>query len=191
MKKFTKILALLLTAILALSVFAGCADAAFELMESLEDVVENYESLSTESGTENLAQPQAPPSEEEEDGDEGELDKNGSYTSKDEVAAYINLYGTLPQNFITKSQARDLGWDSAKGNLWDVAPGKSIGGDRFGNYENRLPKANGRTYYECDINYSGGYRGSERIIYSNDGLVYYTADHYETFTLLYKDGVKQ
>lgn len=113
------------------------------------------------------------------------VDKKGSYTSPEDVAEYIHTFGTLPGNFITKSEARDLGWDNSKGNLWDVAEGKSIGGDRFGNYEGLLPKAEGRKYTECDVNYEGGYRGSERIIFSNDGLIFYTDDHYQTFTQLY------
>ena len=77
------------------------------------------------------------------------------------------------------------GWDSKEGNLWDVAYGKSIGGSRFGNYEGQLPSQKGRTYYECDIDYEGGYRGPERLIYSNDGLIFYTSDHYQTFEQLY------
>lgn len=113
------------------------------------------------------------------------VEKDGSYTTPEDVAEYIHTFGTLPKNFITKSEAKALGWDSSKGNLWDVANGKSIGGDHFGNYEGLLPKANGRKYTECDVNYSGGYRGSERIIFSNDGLIYYTNDHYQTFTQLY------
>lgn len=113
------------------------------------------------------------------------IDKQGSYTSPEDVAGYIHTFGTLPGNFITKDEAKALGWDSKAGNLWDVAPGKSIGGDRFGNYEGLLPSAEDRKYTECDVNYSGGYRGAERIIFSDDGLIYYTADHYETFEQLY------
>ncbi|MBR0398430.1 MAG: ribonuclease [Eubacterium sp.] len=114
-----------------------------------------------------------------------EIDEHGSYTSKDEVALYIHTYGHLPENYITKKQAEKLGWDNRAGNLQDVAPGKSIGGSRFGNYEGLLPDAKGRNYYECDINYEGGYRGAERIIYSDDGLIFYTADHYKSFEQLY------
>ena len=113
------------------------------------------------------------------------VEKDGSYTTPEDVAEYIHTFGTLPNNFITKDEAKDLGWDNKKGNLWDVAEGKSIGGDYFGNYEGLLPKAKGRKYTECDVNYEGGYRGSERIIFSNDGLIYYTNDHYQTFTQLY------
>lgn len=112
-------------------------------------------------------------------------DINGSYTSKDEVALYLHLYGHLPPNYITKQQAKDLGWNSKEGNLEEVAPGKSIGGDRFWNNEEILPEENNREYYECDINFSGGYRGPERLVYSNDGWIYYTSDHYESFHLLY------
>ena len=113
------------------------------------------------------------------------IDENGTYTSKEDVALYIHTYGKLPKNYITKSEAEDLGWISSKGNLGRVAPGKSIGGDRFGNYEGQLPKARGRNYTECDIDFDGGYRNSKRIIFSNDGLIFYTEDHYETFEQLY------
>ena len=117
--------------------------------------------------------------------EEPALDPDGVYTSKEDVALYLHLYGELPSNFITKSEAGDLGWQASKGNLWEVTDQKSIGGDRFGNREGLLPKKSGRQYYECDINYEGGYRGAERIVYSNDGLVYYTPDHYESFEPLY------
>lgn len=113
------------------------------------------------------------------------VEKNGSYTTPEDVAEYIHTFGTLPNNFITKSEAKALGWDNSKGNLWEVAEGKSIGGDRFGNYEGLLPRSEGRKYTECDVNYSGGYRTGERIVFSNDGLIFYTDDHYKTFTQLY------
>ena len=113
------------------------------------------------------------------------LAEDGSYTSPDDVAEYLHFYGHLPDNFITKNEARDLGWDSQAGNLDEVAPGMSIGGDTFGNREGLLPKADGRKYYECDVNYEGGYRGEERIVYSSDGLIFYTDDHYESFEQLY------
>lgn len=113
------------------------------------------------------------------------LDQNGLYTDKDQVALYLHLYGQLPGNYITKKQAEELGWDAGKGNLEEIAPGKSIGGGRFGNREELLPKKEGRIYYECDIDYDGGYRGAKRIVYSSDGLIYYTEDHYKTFELLY------
>jgi hypothetical protein len=111
--------------------------------------------------------------------------EDGAYTDKDEVAAYIHAYGHLPSNYISKTKARAAGWDSAEGNLDEVCPGKSIGGSEYYNDDGRLPEASGRTWTECDIDYAGGYRGAERIIFSNDGLVYYTGDHYQTFERLY------
>ena len=111
--------------------------------------------------------------------------EDGSYTSKDEVALYIHTYGKLPGNFISKTKAKKAGWNPDEGNLQEVCPGKSIGGSVFYNDDGKLPEANGRTWHECDINYEGGYRGAERIVFSNDGLVFYTADHYETFEQLY------
>lgn len=111
--------------------------------------------------------------------------EDGTYTSKEEVALYLHTYNKLPSNFITKTEAKKMGWNSKQGNLEKIAPGKSIGGDRFGNYEGQLPEERGRKYYECDIGYNGGYRGTERLIYSNDGMIYYTDDHYRTFEQLY------
>lgn len=114
------------------------------------------------------------------------IDENGTYTSKEDVALYIHTYNHLPSNFITKNKAKELGWDSSKGNLGKVAPGMSIGGDKFGNREGLLPKKDGRQYYECDIDSDGSFRNAKRIIFSNDGLIYYTEDHYESFELLYE-----
>ncbi len=111
--------------------------------------------------------------------------EDNSYTSKEEVALYINTYGKLPSNFITKKEAEKAGWESQKGNLREVAKNKSIGGDKFSNREELLPTKKGRIWYECDIDYNGGYRGAKRIIYSNDGLIFYTEDHYNTFEQLY------
>ena len=115
------------------------------------------------------------------DSDDGKIDINGVYTTMEDVALYIHTYGKLPLNFMKKSQARSLGWSG--GSLEDYAPGMCIGGDRFGNYEGILPEGN---YHECDINTLGrSRRGAERIVYSDDGRIYYTKDHYETFILLY------
>lgn len=113
------------------------------------------------------------------------VDKDQAYWTKDEVALYLHDYSELPPNFITKKEASALGWKSSEGNLWQVTDKASIGGDVFGNREGLLPKEKGRTYYEADINYQGGFRGAERIVYSNDGLIYYTDDHYKSFTKLY------
>ena len=119
-----------------------------------------------------------PPAEET----EAYIDPYGSYTTKEDVALYIHLYGELPLNFMTKKQARDLGWEG--GSLEPVAPGMCIGGDWFGNYEGLLPED--REYTECDIDTLGAKsRGTKRIVFSDDGLIYYTEDHYESFELLY------
>jgi len=110
--------------------------------------------------------------------------EDGSYTSKEDVALYIHLYGHLPDNFITKRDAEALGWSG--GSLEPYAPGKCIGGSRFGNYEGLLPSADGRRWTECDIDTLGASgRGAKRIVFSNDGLIYYTGDHYKSFELLY------
>lgn len=115
---------------------------------------------------------------------EAPIDEDGTYTSKDDVALYIHTYGHLPKNFVTKKEAQAKGWEG--GSLEDYFPGASIGGDKFGNREGLLPTKKGRTYTECDIDTKGKKsRGAKRIVFSNDGLIYYTDDHYETFTLLY------
>ena len=112
------------------------------------------------------------------------LNENGSYTTKEDVALYLHQYGHLPPNYITKKEAQALGWSG--GSLEPYAPGKCIGGSQFGNYEGLLPKAPGRIYTECDINTLGkSKRGAERIVFSNDGLIFYSRDHYESFELLY------
>lgn len=124
------------------------------------------------------AQPQAPPE------TILQIIEGESYTSKEDVALYIHTYGCLPDNFMTKSEARKLGWEG--GGLEDYAPGMCIGGDRFGNYEGLLPED--RDYTECDIDTLGAKsRGAKRIVFSDDGLIYYTDDHYESFELLYGD----
>ena len=104
---------------------------------------------------------------------------------KDEVALYIHLYDHLPSNYMTKKEAREQGWEG--GALSQVISGMSIGGDYYGNYEGTLPEDN--TYHECDIDTEGKKsRGAKRIIYSEDGDIWYTEDHYESFKLLYGDG---
>lgn len=113
------------------------------------------------------------------------LDEDGEYTSKDELALYIHLYGHLPGNFVTKAEAEAAGWTG--GAVGKVLPGKSIGGDRYYNREGLLPKAKGRIWTECDVGDRRNTRGGERIVFSNDGLVYYSPDHYDSFELLYGD----
>ncbi len=109
------------------------------------------------------------------------IDPEGSYTSAEDVALYLYTYDELPDNFITKDEANDLGWSG--GSLEPYAPGMCIGGDYFGNYEGILPDGK---YHECDIDTLGAKsRGAKRLVYSEDGRIYYTEDHYETFTLIY------
>lgn len=192
-----KALVLLLSLLLAFSL-SGCAP----LLEAVLEAVES-ELTATAAPEENLpaktlapapsetpaatSEPSPTPGAEETaplpPGEEA-LDENGIYDSREAVALYLYIYGRLPNNYITKSEARDLGWES--GGLKAFAPDKCIGGDRFGNYEGLLPTAKGRTYTECDIDTLGkSSRGAKRIVFSNDGLIYYTQDHYESFELLY------
>ncbi|MCQ2513244.1 MAG: ribonuclease [Lachnospiraceae bacterium] len=170
-KKIFRIFAALLAFMLLLSGLVACKKGNPEDPVQTSQEITTVEEITASASTE----PETKQSGVREDGE---------YTSKEEVAEYIYLYGHLPSNFITKSEAEDLGWKS-KGNLDKVAPGKSIGGDKFGNREGILPTAKGRQYYECDIDYKKGSRNAKRIVFSNDGLIYYTEDHYETFELLY------
>ena len=124
------------------------------------------------------------PAAEEEPEEPVQIDEDGTYNSVEDVSLYLYTYDHLPDNYITKNEARELGWTG--GSVEQVAPGCAIGGDRFGNREGLLPKAGGRQYYECDIDTIGEHsRGAKRIVWSDDGLIYYTEDHYESFTLLY------
>lgn len=114
------------------------------------------------------------------------LDEQSPYYEAEDVALFIHTYGKLPDNYLTKGEANDLGWDSEKGNLWEVTDKMVIGGDRFGNREGLLPNKQSRIWYECDVNYEGGYRNGERLVFSNDGLIYYTGDHYASFEKWYE-----
>ena len=164
-KKLTSLLALI---IVALSVFFGMPEENVQGTETYP-----LESIAVQQL---LEEPETAPQ------TEAAIDPLGSYTSKEEVALYIHLYGELPMNFMTKKHAKALGWEG--GSLEPVAPGMSIGGDYFGNYEGLLPED--REYTECDIDTLGkDNRGAKRIVFSDDGLIYYTEDHYKTFELLY------
>ena len=106
--------------------------------------------------------------------------EDGQYCTVDEVAAYIKEFHKLPSNYITKKEANALGWHG--GPLKKYAPGKSIGGDTFTNRQHILPDSDSK-YIECDINANGTNRGAERIVYNSGNYkVYYTDDHYNTFT---------
>ena len=113
------------------------------------------------------------------------VSEDGRYDSKEDVALYLHLYGHLPDNYVTKQKAEALGWTGGSVECY-AGEGAAIGGSRFGNYEGLLPEAKGRTYTECDIGTVGSSsRGAKRLVFSNDGLIYYTEDHYESFELLY------
>lgn len=165
-RTYKSLVALLLLAFLSLPLF-GCASPELAPQAPVSP------------GTSGPAETPETPSE-----PEGIVESGRYYTTED-VAEYLHTFGKLPENFITKNRAEDLGWVSSKGNLWEVTDRMVIGGDRFGNREGLLPSKKGRTWYECDVNYEGGFRGSERIVFSNDGLIYYTKDHYASFKKLY------
>ncbi len=149
-----------------------------------ETAEETTEAFTEESEKETAAEAEEESEEEPEESPEASVTEDGEYTSKEEVAEYIHLFGHLPSNFITKKEAKALGWEGGD-SLGKLAPGKSIGGDRFGNYEGQLPDEKGRKYTECDIDYKGKKRNAKRIVFSNDGLIFYTDDHYKTFEQLY------
>ena len=189
MKMMKKCLSLLLALLLAL-VLAACVSAPQGA--PADEPPAELTLLPDDSASEDIAAPSdetdasdalAPP-EAEEISDKAALSEDGSYDSKEDVALYLHLYGHLPDNYITKKEAEALGWTG--GSLEPYAPGKCIGGSRFGNYEGLLPSAKGRQYTECDIGTLGAKsRGAKRIVFSNDGLIYYTGDHYASFELLY------
>jgi len=202
-KLFRRIGSLALALLLIFSLFAGCTaqdavDIGFAIVdELLEEGSSDIGIIGGADGPTSIIVDEPEPTPEAEPESEPDntpppveetpdvIDEDGWYDTPEDVAEYIHTYGKLPGNFITKNEARDLGWVSSEGNLWEVAEGMSIGGDKFGNREGLLPDAEGRVWYECDINYHGGFRGGERIVFSNDGLIYFTADHYESFDQLY------
>ena len=143
-----------------------------ESQESLSNATVEEESQGPESTTENPAQ----------SGRKVSVVEEGTYTSKEEVAAYLHEFGHLPSNYITKTKAKKLGWDSSRKNLWRVAPGMSIGGGYFANAEGLLPEGD---YRECDIDFNGKNANAKRLVYSDDGRIYYTDDHYKSFERLY------
>ncbi len=166
--KHRRILSLLLSFLLLFTplLLTACADS-----EALSDVLDLVIDVLEEDSS-------APTS----DASAAAIDADGSYTEKEDVALYLWTYKRLPGNFITKNEARDLGWEG--GSVEDFAPGCAIGGDRFGNYEEILPPGD---YRECDIGTAGANsRGACRLVYTADCTrIYYTDDHYGTFTLLY------
>lgn len=176
LKKLLPVLLLVLVLIYAFLPDTGSKDVNLNPAESVNSAVESVIAVlppAEESSQEDIEEPQML------------LDPDGWYYSKEEVALYIHTYGCLPDNFVTKAEAEDAGWSG--GSVEKYIPGAAIGGNRFGNREGLLPDAPGRTWTECDINTNGASgRGAERIVFSNDGLIYYTSDHYESFEALYE-----
>lgn len=114
---------------------------------------------------------------------EEKFDENSieNLTNDVKVINYIKANGELPDYYITKSEAKSMGWVPSKGNLCEVAPGKAIGGDIWTNRQKSLPTKSGRKYFEADLNYNCGNRNADRVVFSNDGLVFVTFDHYRSF----------
>lgn len=148
---------------------------------SSEEAPETPSSDTISSAPEDPASPESSQPEEA----PSSVTEDGWYNTKEEVAEYLHLYQRLPGNYKTKKEAQAAGWSGGSVERY-TGEGTAIGGDRFGNREGLLPKAKDRQYTECDIDTVGKKsRGAKRIIFSNDGLVYYTEDHYNTFELLY------
>ena len=188
-----KVFAIVLAIVMTLSVVLGCSGKKETPPAKSTTVTENQKTVNNnavKAAEKDKQQKQNGPETKNAAGaDAGtkarvDVVKGKAYTDKDHVAAYIHVFKTLPPNYITKGQANKLGWKT-KGTLDQVAPGKSIGGDRYGNYEKKLPDKQGRVWKECDINYVRGNRNAKRICFSNDGLVYYTSSHYQKFERLY------
>ena len=180
-----RILALLLALVMTFGLFACTAmPLETEPVESLPVLTEPMETDPAQTEPLETEPPETEPARTEPEETEALLDIDGWYYSAEDVALYLVTYGELPSNFITKKEARELGWEG--GSVQKYLDGAAIGGDKFGNREGILPKASGRQYYECDIDTDGkNSRGAKRIVFSNDGLIYYTEDHYESFILLY------
>lgn len=100
-------------------------------------------------------------------------------TYETKVISYVKSNHKLPDYYLTKSEAKNQGWIASKGNLCDVLHGKAIGGDKFSNREKQLPK--GEQYYEADVNYNCGNRGADRIVFTKNGEVWLTKNHYKSF----------
>ena len=206
MKKHKGLLRLFSIIVLAFMLLAGCADEEYwtetggsdigQADEDAEEIPVFWDPEDSEDEVGPTATPVDEPDDDEIDTQQEEAPgepqlteetakvrvvEDAYYSSKDDVALYIHTYGKLPENFITKKEAKKLGWEG--GSLETYAPGKSIGGDYFGNYEGVLPEGN---YHECDIDTAGKRsRGSKRIVYDDKGNIYYTDDHYESFIQLY------
>ena len=161
----------LLAGLLLLVTAAGCADdVSFGIIGGADGPTSIF--VGTSTGDTDLYE------------DAAVIDEDGTYNSPEDVSLYLYTYDCLPDHYLTKTEANALGWSG--GSVERFGDGYAIGGDRFQNRERALPHTDGRLYYECDVNTWGkNERGPERIVWSNDGLIYYTPDHYATFILLY------
>ena len=175
-----KLLALLLIFV-SLFAFAGCELDEDTALQLTGDVL----TLLLEDGV-SYPDTEPLPFDPDEEDYAAYVTEDGWYDDVDTVAAYLITYDELLDNYLTKREAQSLGWVQQEGNLWDVAEGMSIGGDYFGNYEGLLPDGE---YRECDIDYDGGSRGAERLVFTVEGdlYIYYTDDHYESFELIYAE----
>ena len=182
MKRLAKFTGLLLALLLLFTLLSACSPV--QALQAASDAAELLSKESAAPEAPGIAVVPADAAVEQTPQETPALDEDGVYTGKEDLALYIHTFGHLPSNFITKAEAQAAGWNG--GSLERYCPGKCIGGDRFGNREGLLPKAKGRIWTECDVNTLGARsRGAERIVFSNDGLIYYTGDHYESFEQLY------
>ena len=186
MEKFKKYLLTLLSVTMLMG-SSGCIKPKPEPSPSPTPAVTASPEPSAEPTAEPSAEPTSEPTAEPEPAPSNEpeitISEDDVYDTKDEVALYIYTFHHLPSCFMTKKEARKKGWTS--GALNRTIKGMCIGGDYFGNYEGLLPDT-GEDYYECDIDtMHSRSRGAKRIIYTLDGDVWYTEDHYESYVQLY------
>ena len=175
----TRILALLLAALMLLGLTA-CGEEIAWLTENVFSEPEITETAVSEEIPDEPETPEAPEAEADTGTSDSAVTEGEYYYDLEHVVLYLDRYGVLPDNYITKDEARELGWEG--GSVENYLDGAAIGGDRFGNREGLLPEASGRSYTECDIDTDGqSSRGAKRLVFSNDGLYFYTEDHYETF----------
>ena len=182
----TRILALLLAALMLLGLTA-CGEEIAGLTENVFSEPGITETAVSKEIPDEPETPEAPEAEADTGTSDSAVTEGEYYYDLEHVVLYLDRYGVLPDNYITKDKARALGWEG--GSVEVYQEGAAIGGDRFGNREGLLPEQTGRSYTECDINTDGAdSRGAERLIFSNDGLYFYTSDHYASFTELTVDG---
>ena len=203
-----KITSLLLSLLMLLSLTA-CGDSGEQLagavLDTVIDAVENYEgdaeSVGIIGGADGPTSILVTDGKDEEIGVIGgdtttifiETESSGEknvpvegeyYYDLENVVLYLYYYDELPDNYITKKEARALGWEG--GTPERYLEGSAIGGDSFGNREGLLPAGK---YTECDLYTLGkDERGAERLVFTDDEY-YYTGDHYASFTQIWvEDG---